>query len=310
MKYFVTGGAGFIGSHLVDRLLAHNQVTVYDNLSSGKKKFLKQHENSKNFRFIQGDLLDLDKLKQEMKNSDFVFHLAANPDIRYGTKHTDWDLKQGPIATYNVLEAMRVNNIKKIAFSSSSVVYGEAKEIPTPEDHGPLIPISLYAASKLASEGLITAFCHTFDIRSWIFRFANIIGERGTHGVIFDFIEKLKKDPTMLEILGDGKQRKSYMHVKDCVDGMIYAIKNSSAVVNVYNLGSDDSLSVNELAKIVIKKMDLNNVRIEYTGGKRGWKGDVVLMILSIDRIKKLGWSPKYNSKQAVEKAIDEMVRS
>jgi UDP-glucose 4-epimerase len=222
MKAFVTGGAGFIGSHLADKLIQKgNQVTIYDNLSSGKKEFIKQHLDNKKLDFIEADLLDLERVKKEIKNHDIVFHIAANPHVRLGEKQTDLDLKYETIATYNVLEAMRTNNIKKIVFSSSSVVYGETNEPSLPENYGPLQPISLYGAGKLGSEGLITAFCGTFDFQTWIYRFANVVGTRGTHGVIVDFIEKLRKNPNELEILGDGRQQKPYLHVSDCINGII-----------------------------------------------------------------------------------------
>ena len=225
-RVFVTGGAGFIGSHLVDELIkAGNEVIVYDNLSSGKIDFLDSAKSTCNLEFINGDLLDLEKLKGSMEDIDIVYHLAANPDIRLGTTITDTDLKQGTVATYNVLESMRINGCKNIAFASSSVVYGEAKKMPTPEDYGPLFPISLYGASKLGSEGLISAWVGTFGIKAWIFRFANIIGTRGTHGVIFDFIHKLKKDPSRLEVLGNGLQEKSYMEVIDCSRAMIHVVE-------------------------------------------------------------------------------------
>jgi len=299
---FVTGGAGFIGSHLVDRLIENNNVTVYDNLSSGKKEFLSQHSGKKNFNFIKGDMLNLEYLKKAMKNQDFVFHLAANPDIALGTKKTDTDLKQGTIATYNILESMRINNVKNIGFSSSSAVFGKPKKIPTPENYGPMLPISLYGASKLACEGLITAYSDMFDMNAWIFRFANITGDRGTHGVILDFINKLKKNPNELEILGDGKQRKSYLFVNECVDGMVFATEKSKNKVNIFNLGTENWINVDRIAEIVVEEMKLKNVKFRYTGGSRGWVGDVPLMLLSIEKIKKCGWRPKLNSEEVVRK--------
>ena len=242
-RILVTGGAGFIGSHLVDELINRgNEVVVYDNFSSGKKEFLDASLSTGKVKLIEGDLLDLEFLTEAMKGIELVYHLAANPDIRLGTTVTDTDLKQGTIATYNVLESMRINGCKNIAFSSSSVVYGEAKLMPTPEDYGPLFPISLYGASKLGSEGLISAWVGTFGIKAWIFRFANIIGSRGTHGVIFDFIHKLKKDPTRLEVLGNGLQEKSYMEVIDCSRAMIHVVENFNEDLNYVNLGSSGYL--------------------------------------------------------------------
>src|SRR4030067_2169815 len=225
-KIIVTGGAGFIGSNLVDRLLLRgNEVIVIDNLSSGKMEFLKEHIENPDFKFIRLDLLKLDDLKKTVKDADAVFHLAANPDVRLGASDTKVHLEQNIIVTYNLLEAMRVNKIKNILFTSTSTIYGEATIIPTPENYGPLVPISLYGASKLACEALITSYCSTFDMRSWIFRFANIVGERGTHGIIIDFINKLRKNPEILEILGDGKQNKSYIHVYDCVEAILFAME-------------------------------------------------------------------------------------
>ena len=309
MKVFITGGAGFIGSHLVDRLATDGHIiTVYDDLSNGKKDFLEKHFNEPYFRFIKADLLDLGRLKKEIKGHDLVYHLAANPDIRYGIAHTDTDLRQNTIVTYNVLESMRVNGVKEIAFASTSTVYGEPSVMPTPEDYGPLLPISLYGASKLACEALCTSFSHTFGMKCWIFRFANIVGGRGTHGVIFDFINKLKKDPTRLEILGDGKQTKSYLLVDDCVDAMIYAHSKSREQFNVFNLGATDRVDLMSIAGILVGKMGLKNVKFDLTGGQRGWPGDVPQMFLSVDKLMKLGWKSRHSSREAVETAIGRMV--
>ena len=297
MKILVTGGAGFIGSHLVDKLVENNDVTVIDNLSSGKEKFV-----NKKAILVKEDLLNSDKICKHFKNIDILYHLAANPDVKIGAENTRIHLEQNIIATYNVLEAMRKNNVKKIVFTSSSTVYGSAP-MPTSENYGPLKPESLYGASKLACEALVSSYCHTFDMQSWIFRFANIIGERSTHGVIYDFINKLKRNPKELEILGNGKQKKSYLHVKECVDAMIFAIENSNENVNIFNIGSEDTISVTDIAKIVSEKMNLNP-RLKFVGGERGWKGDIPKMLLSIDKIKNLGWRSRYNSEKAVEKTI------
>jgi len=308
MRYFVAGGAGFIGSHLVDRLVNIGGVAVYDNLSSGKREFIQHHLNRDNFRFIQGDILDRDRLAKAMKGSEVVFHMAANPEVRAGMSDTALDLKQGTIATYNVLEAMRLHSIKRIVFASSSTVYGEVAGLPIPEDYGPLQPISLYGASKLACEGLITAFCHLFDMQAWIFRFANVVGDRATHGVIFDFINKLKRNPEELEILGDGTQQKPYIYAQDCVDGILYGFQHSDAQVNVFNLGNSDVASVTTIAQMLIEGMELINVRLKCTGGERGWPGDVPQVRLDTSRMEKLGWKPKYNSGEAVHKAIEEIL--
>ena len=309
MKAFVTGGAGFIGSHLVDKLNSRGDfVTVYDNLSSGKKQFLEQHITNDNFRLIEADLLDLDRLKKEIKDHDFVFHIAANPFVRLGEKQTRLDLEQGAIVTYNILEGMRVNDIKKMVFSSSSVVYAETPPISIPEEYGPTLPISLYGAGKLAAEGLISAFCGTFGVQAWIYRFANVVGIRGTHGVIVDFIDKLRKDPKELEILGDGKQQKPYLHVSDVVDGMLHGFEHSNEPVNLFNLSCDSNTTVTRIAEMVTEEMGLKDVEFKFTGGKRGWPGDVPRFQLDASKIKKLGWKENYTSDEAVRKAIREIL--
>ncbi|MAK96187.1 MAG: UDP-glucose 4-epimerase [Euryarchaeota archaeon] len=301
MRALVTGGAGFIGSHLVDRLVARgDKVLVVDNLSSGVLDFIKDHIENGKVDFSNTDLKDLDALKPLMHGVDIVYHLAANPDIRLGTRITDTDLNEGTIATYNVLESMRLAGVKKIAFASSSVVYGEDAPMPTPEDHGPCLPISLYGASKQAGEGLIGAWVGTFGLQAWIFRFANIIGERGTHGVIFDFIHKLKKDPSRLEVLGNGLQEKSYMEVGDCVDAMLHVISNTNESINLYNLGSNDTCSVRNIAAIVVKETGCTDASIEYTGGDRGWAGDIPKAMLAINRLTDLGFKVNYDSEEAV----------
>ena len=303
-KIIVTGGAGFIGSHIVDRLLSlGNEITVIDNLSSGRMEFLKAHSRDPNFKLVKLDLLDTEKLNKAIAGADMIYHLAANPDVRLGAADTKVHLEQNIIATYNVLEAMRINKLKNIAFTSTSTVYGEAALIPTPENYGPLIPISLYGASKLACEALITSYCHTFEMNSWIFRFANIVGPRSTHGIIVDFINKLRNDPHALEILGDGQQRKSYLHVSDCVEAMLFGVENSHEMANIFNIGSDDTINSTQIGEIVVMEMGLKNVRFSYTGGKRGWKGDVPRMLLSIEKIKSLGWKPLHDSHSSVVEA-------
>jgi UDP-glucose 4-epimerase len=308
MRYFVTGGAGFIGSHLVDQLIQKGEVTVYDNLSSGKKEFIQHHLGKAGFDFILADLLDFEKLKKAMPGHDVVFHLAANPDARLGVEDTSLDLNQETLATYNVLEGMRINDIKKIVFSSSGTIYGDTPIVPLPENYGPLLPISLYGAGKLACEGLISSFCHTFDMQSWIYRFANIVGPRATHGAIYDFIHKLKKNPYELEILGDGKQRKPYLYVEECVEGILFGLFNADQRVNLFNLGCESSTEVSSIAEMVCEEMALDGVKLKYTGGDRGWKGDVPQVRFDTKKMKKLGWEPELISDEAVLKAIKKII--
>jgi len=301
MRALVTGGAGFIGSHLIDRLVSRGDtVVVIDNLSSGNLDFIQNHIDSGKVSLVKGDVTNYQDVLSVMKGIECVFHLAANPDIRLGTKVTDTDLKQGTIATYNIVEAMRINGVKKIAFASSSVVYGEDAPMPTPENHGPCLPISLYGASKQAGEGLISSWVGTFAIQAWIFRFANIIGTRGTHGVIFDFIHKLKADPSRLEVLGNGLQEKSYMEVGDCVDGILHVMNNTDQPLNLYNLGSHDTASVKRIAEIVVEETGCEGASIEYTGGDRGWAGDVPRAMLAIDKMLAIGFDVNYNSEDAI----------
>ena len=309
-RYFITGGAGFIGSHLADRLVNEGEVTVYDNLNSGGLEFISHNLERHNFKLIQADLLDFSTLKQAMAGHDRVFHLAANPNVRAGIKATDLDLKMGIIASYNVLEAMRLNQIKKVVFTSSSTIYGDAGVTEVSEEHGPLLPASLYGASKLGSEGLISAFCHLFDMQGWLFRLGNIIGSRLTHGVIFDFINKLKQNPGQLEILGDGKQQKPYLHVDDCISGMVFALGHSKERLNVFNLSPTTSTSVATIASMVVKAMGLEGVEFKYTGGSRGWAGDIPQVRLDMSRMSRLGWQPKHTSDEAVERAVREMLVS
>jgi len=304
MNIFVTGGAGFIGSHIVDKLINEgNTVTVYDNLSSGRKQFIEQHLKSDNFSFIEADLLDLEKIDDGLKGHDVVFHIAANPDVRLGAQKPEI-AKKDILASYNLLDAMRKNDIKKIVFSSSSTIYGETPSFPLPEDYGPLLPISVYGAAKLAAEGLISSFCHTFDMQGWIFRFANVVGKRGTHGVIVDFINKLRKNPKELEILGDGKQQKPYLYIEDCVEAILFGYKNANEQINLFNIGCDTATEVTRIAEIVVEEMGFNNVKFTYTGGKRGWKGDVPKFQFDISKMKKLGWNASLNSDEAVRKTV------
>ncbi|MCC7576683.1 MAG: SDR family NAD(P)-dependent oxidoreductase [Methanomethylovorans sp.] len=306
----VTGGAGFIGSHVVDRLLAdgHN-VVVFDNMTSGKMGFIAHHLKDPHFKFINGDLLQPDQIYLACNGVDQVFHLAANPDVRIGASDTRMHLDQNILATYSLLDAMQKQHVKEIAFTSSSTVYGEANIIPTQENYGPLIPISMYGASKLACEAMITAYCHTFDMRSWIFRFANIIGDRGTHGIIVDFIHKLKRDPAHLEILGDGKQSKSYLHVRECVDAMMLVVLKGNDQVNIFNIGSEDVISATRIGEIVAQEMELSP-EVTYTGGAQGWKGDVPKMMLSIENLKALGWKKGKGSEMNVRDTVRSLLKN
>jgi UDP-glucose 4-epimerase len=301
MRHFVTGGTGFIGSHLVDKLVMEgNQVTVYDNLASGKKQWIEHHIGKEGFKYIQDDLLDYDTLQKAMAGHEIIWHLGANTDIPGGNKITDLDLKNCTIATRNVLEAMRQNNIDKIIFASSATVYGDAPPIALAETFGPLLPISLYGAGKLACEGLISGYCHLFGIKAWMFRFANVVGARMGHGVIFDFIQKLRANPEELEILGDGKQEKPFFLVEDCVDGMQSGFLKGDSQCDVYNLGCESFTTVTRVAEIVADEMGLKGATFKYTGGRRGWLGDVPVVHFSVDKIKKLGWQAKHTSDEAV----------
>ena len=307
---FVTGGAGFIGSHLVDRLMSDgNQVTVYDNLVSGGKRDIQHHIGKKDFKFIEADLLDFDKLKETMKGHEAVWHLGANTDIPGGNRITDLDLNNCTIATRNVLEAMIFNNIDKIIFASSACVYGDAPPQALAETFGPLLPINLYGAGKLACEGLISSYCHLFGIEAWMFRFANVVGARMGHGVIYDFIQKLKKNHTELEILGDGNQQKPFFLVEDCIDGMLSAFHNDAdSQYTVYNLGCESFTTVTQIAEIVTEEMGLKDVKFRCTGGKRGWPGDVPVVHFDVGKIKKLGWKAKHTSNEAVRIATKRLL--
>ena len=304
MKAFVSGGAGFIGSNLVDRLLdVGHEVTVYDNLSTGLLQFLEYAKGFDRFRLVEGDLLDEGSLSEAIAGHEFVFHLAANADVRFGTEHPRRDLEQNTIVTNNVLEAMRKNGISKIAFASTGSVYGDATVIPTPENAPFPIQTSLYAASKMAGEGLIAAYCGGFGFQSWIFRFVSILGERYTHGHVFDFYRKLKQNPSRLEVLGNGKQRKSYLYIQDCIDAMLFALEKSNESVNVLNLGVDGYCEVNDSIGWICEELGVTP-KLEYSGGDRGWIGDNPFIFLDTSKIRDLGWKPKLSIKDGVLKTI------
>lgn len=303
MNILVTGGAGFIGSRLCAHLIEQGHaVTAYDNLMLGRREYLATLEKNPRFRFLQKDLTNDPELSKTLKGIDLVCHLAANSDISNNTS-TDVDFKNGTLATYNLLEAMRLSGNQKIIFASTSAIYGEATEKPTPENYGPLLPISLYGASKLAAEALITAFSHNFGIQAWIYRFANIVGPNLTHGAIFDFVKKLKLNPEKLTVLGDGTQKKSYLHVDDCISGMWFGMQKSTAPVQIFNLASEGVSEVKFLATEVVNQMG-GRAQIEFGQGDRGWPGDVPYTWLDGARLKKMGWSAKLTSDEAVRSAI------
>jgi UDP-glucose 4-epimerase len=300
-KYFVTGGSGFIGGHVVERLIKEgNTVTVYDNLVTGNKKWIEHHIGKPNFKFIEADILDISTLRKSVQGHDIVWHLAANTDIVKGNKITDFDLKNCTIGTYNVLECMKQLDIKKLMFASSATVYGEMPPKPLTETDGPLLTISLYGAGKLACEGMISAYSHLFGIRACLYRFGNVVGGKMWHGVIHDFIQKLKNNPKELEILGNGKQEKNFFIVDDCINGMLTIFNKMQKDCDVFNLGCDSYTSVTRIADIVVDEMGLKNVKYKYTGGDRGWRGDAPFVHFNIDKAKQLGWSPKHTSDEAV----------
>lgn len=305
MRYFITGGAGFIGSNLVDRLLEDgHKVVVYDNFSTGFEEFLAGKTRTAELTLVQSDILDLENLTKAMAGCDFVFHLAANADVRFGTRHPRKDLEQNTVGTFNVLEAMRHNGINKIAFSSTGSIYGEPNVFPTPEDAPFPVQTSLYGASKLAGEGLISAYCEGFGHQAWIFRFVSILGERYTHGHVFDFYKKLLEDPDKLHVLGNGLQRKSYLYVQDCIDAMLMAIAKAGEKVNILNLGTDETCTVNDSIRWISGRLGLQP-KLIYSGGERGWIGDSPFIFLDCSRMRSLGWAPKLSIREAVLRTLD-----
>lgn len=302
--FFVTGGAGFIGSSLVDRLLQDNHhVIAYDNFSTGQMAFLEQARQFPNFRLVRGDLLDLPALTAAMSGAEFVCHLAANADVRFGTEHPRKDLEQNTIATFNVLEAMRANGVRRIAFSSTGSIYGEPEVFPTPE-HAPFpIQTSLYGASKLAGEGLIQAYCEGFGFQGYIFRFVSILGERYTHGHVFDFYRQLRANPQALRVLGNGRQRKSYLYIQDCIDAIFLAIDKAQDKVNIFNLGTDEYCEVRSSIGWITAHLGLTP-ELNFTGGERGWIGDNPFILLDCSRIRALGWSPKLTIQDGIIRTL------
>jgi UDP-glucose 4-epimerase len=312
MRIVVTGGAGFIGSNLVDRLMAAgNHVTVIDNMTGGRKEFLAHHLDSSRFELVRLDLRDTAKLTKALpKKTDLVFHLAANADIARGVDDPTLDFEHSLVATFSLLRAMREQKLTKLFYTSGSGVYGDRGHTPSAETFGPLMPVSMYGATKLGAEGLVSAFCHLFDMQAWVLRPANIIGPNATHGVVFDFVRRLKADPKHLRILGDGEQSKAYLHVHDVLDAMECVMKKAKDRVNVFNLSSQSHITVNGIAKIVLSEMKLKKVAITHTAGKIGWKGDVPIVRLHNRRLAKLGWRAKYNSAQAVRATVRALIES
>jgi len=310
MKAFITGGAGFIGSSMADRLLLgpSNSVTVFDNFTSGQIEYLPQIPGDGRLSIVLGDLLDREKLANSLKGHDIVYHFASNPYIDRGFEDTSLDLQQTILATYNVLEAMRLSAVPKLVFASGSGVYGDTDGQPTPEDFSPLRPISMYGASKLSAEAMISAFSHMFGITSYIFRLANVVGKRQTHGVIFDFIASLKASPHGLTIRGDGKQNKAYIHIDDVLDAIFFVLAMSHERVNVFNVATDDTVDVSWIAQQVVAALGLADVPFQYTGGSRGWPGDVPVVRLEAGKIHKLGWQARLNSQEAITLSVRQLV--
>lgn len=313
-RILITGGAGFIGSHLADKLIKKGfEVYIIDNLSNGSLKNIKSALQEGSVKFVEGDLLNFEETAEAVKKCDVIYHLAANPEVRVGTSNPEIHYKQNIAATFNLLEAIRrVGKVKALVFTSTSTVYGEASEIPTPEDYAPLKPISTYGASKLACEALISPYAYTYGFKTIIFRLANIVGPRSRHGVIYDFIQKLVRNPTELEVLGDGRQNKSYLYIDDCIEALTLGFDRFREQVEVLNVGSEGQIEVRDIARIVIEEMGLKSVKIKYTGGVdggRGWKGDVKNMLLDISKIKSLGWRPKYSCEEAVRITSKELVK-
>ncbi len=305
LRAFVTGAAGFIGSTLADRLLeAGHEVVAFDNFSTGQEQFISGCLPNPRFRLVRADLLDLDALRTAMAGSEVVFHFAANADVRFGAEHPRRDLEQNTIATWNVLEAMRNQGIRRMAFSSTGSVYGEAAVIPTPEDCPFPVQTSLYGASKVAAEAMIQAYCEGFGMQACIFRFVSIMGERYTHGHVFDFYKQLLAHPHELHVLGDGKQRKSYLYVQDCIDALLLAMDRATAPVSIFNLGTDEYCQVNQSIQWICERLGLHPT-LHYSGGDRGWIGDNPFIFLDCSRMRTLGWKPRLTIQQAVVRTVE-----
>lgn len=308
MKYFVTGGAGFVGSSMVDRLLSMgHEVTAYDNLSTGVLRFLDDAAKNPKFKLIKGDILDRGLLTESMAGHDFVFHFAANADIKDNLSHPDFVFEQNAGGTLSVLEAMRASKITRIAFSSTGSVYGEPEVFPTPEDCPCPVQTSLYAASKMYGEGLISSYCEGYGFTGYIFRFVSLLGERYPHGHVFDFVRKLKQDSSVLPILGDGHQRKSYLYIQDCLDAIFSAIESSESGVNIFNLGTNEYCEVKDSAGWIAARMGMSP-EFSFGTDKRGWVGDSPFIFLDTSKIRNTGWEPKLSIRQAVERTVDYLI--
>ena len=308
----ITGGAGFIGSYIAEKLVENGTDTkVIDNLVTGKKENLSKCFDQDNFSFLEYDLGNLDGIENHLGDVDILFHFAADPEVRTGYSKPEDSFEQNIVNTFNLLQKIKQSKIKKIVFASSSSVYGDAKIIPTNEEYGPLSPISHYGASKLACEAMVSSFCHNYNIEGVILRLANVIGLRGRHGLIWDLVHKLKINQDELELLGDGKQTKSFIHISDAIDGIFFSLNNLQDKVEVFNLGSEDSVEIMDVAKIVCKNMGLNEIKINLTGGVddgRGWKGDIKIAHLDISKLKNLGWRPKLSSIEAADVTSQEII--
>ena len=312
MNYFITGGAGFIGAHLVNHLIDKTDalVTVFDNFSTGQRRHFGKRVQDKRLTIIEADARDQDKLLEEMPCHDIVYHFAANSDIARAQQEPAIDFLNGTIPTHNVLEAMRISGVKRIVFTSGSGVYGEIGTTPVQENYDRMIPISTYGACKLACESLISAYSFMFNIMGTVFRFANVVGPNQTHGVAYDFIQRLVKDPTELKIFGDGTQSKPYVHIEDILKAFSLMEKSQTERFDVFNVGTQDHLTVHEIADIVCEKMRLSNVNYAFTGGSRGWKADVPIYRLNTDKIRARGWRDTYNSREAVVAAVNAMLEN
>ena len=309
----ITGGAGFIGSYIAEKLVENGTDTkVIDNLVTGKKENLSKCFDQDNFSFLEYDLGNLDGIEDHLGDADILFHFAADPEVRTGYSKPEDSFEQNIVNTFNLLQKIKQSKIKKIVFASSSSVYGDAKIIPTNEEYGPLSPISHYGASKLACEAMVSSFCHNYNIEGVILRPANVIGLRGRHGLIWDLVHKLKINQDELELLGDGKQTKSFIHISDAIDGIFFSLNNLQDRVEVFNLGSEDSVEIMDVAKIVCKNMGLNEIKINLTGGVddgRGWKGDIKIAHLDITKLKNSGWIPKLSSINAADITSHEIIK-